>query len=128
MNFKNFFVAGIAGGIVYYLLGWLLYGTLFFNYFGGKMPVNMAFIALGCFSVAFLISYVFVRWGQITTIATGAKGGAGIGIFLGLMNNFFSNSMIEIPNYEQMLVDTSIMVITCSITGAVVGLVNGKMK
>lgn len=128
MNLKNFFVAGIAGGIAYYLVAWLLYGTLFFDYFGGKMPLNMAFIALGCFSVAFLISYIFVRWGQIATISTGLKAGAGIGVFLGLMNNFFSNAMTATPNYEQMGVDTAIMIVLCAITGAVVGLVNGKLK
>lgn len=128
MNLKNFFVAGIAGGIVYYLLGWLFYGIVFFDYFGGEMPVNMAFIALGCFSVAFLISYVFVRWGQIATISTGLKAGTGLGLFLGLMSNFFANTMTATPNYEHMGADIVIMIVNCAITGAVVGLVNGKMK
>src|SRR5450759_2816850 len=33
MNTKKFLIGGIVGGVVYFLLGWLVYGHLLTNYF-----------------------------------------------------------------------------------------------
>lgn len=128
MNVKNFVVGGIVGGIVDYLLGWLLYGMLFMDYFGGKEPANMLFIFLGCMSFGFFISYIFTRWASITTAPTGLKAGAVIALFCGLQSNFFGHSMEVAPNYEHIGVDIAIMVVMGSLVGAVVAIVNGKMK
>jgi len=32
MNTRKFLIAGISGGIVYFLLGWLIYGMLLNDY------------------------------------------------------------------------------------------------
>lgn len=128
MNFKNFIVAGLVGGIVHFLLGWLFYGTLFIDHFGGQQPSNMLLITLGSFSMGFFISYIYVRWAQIKTVGTGVMAGAVIGFFQGLIGNFFSNAMIPVPDYALMAFDTAIMVVIVAFVGAAVGLVNGKLK
>ena len=48
MNAKNFLVSGIVGGIVNYLLGWLLYGIVFKDQFPVKEGevMNMTMIAM----------------------------------------------------------------------------------
>jgi hypothetical protein len=128
MNVKNFLVAGIVGGIVDWLLGWLFYGKLFIDNFGGKDPENMLFITLGCLTYGLFMSYVFVRWAGIKTATTGLKAGAIFGLLTGLQNNFFSNSMNTTPDYQLIALDLGIMVVMSCIVGAVIGFVNGKMK
>lgn len=127
MNVKNFIVAGIVGGIVDWLLGWLFYGMIFKDSFP-EQPSNMLFITLGCLTFGFFMSYIFTRWAQITTGATGLKAGAVIGILMGLQSNFFSWAMKPEPNYQLMALDLGIMIVMGAIVGSVVGTVNGKMK
>jgi hypothetical protein len=128
MKFKNFLVAGLAGGITDFLLGWLLYGMLFMDYFGGTQPAHMEFIALGCLTFGFLISYIYVRWANLLTFGTGLRAGAGIGILMGLMHNFFDLSMkTDMINWERFAVDVAIGTVMGAIVGGVVAAVNGSM-
>ncbi len=128
MNVKNFIIGGIVGGIADFLLGWLFYGTLFAENFGGGHPENMPFIVLGCMTFGFFVSFIFSKWAQISTLATGAKAGGVIGLFLGLYSNFFMNSMNLTPDYKLIALDMVIMIVMSAIVGAIIGVMNGKMK
>ena len=127
MNVKNFLLAGIAGGITDFLLGWLFYGILFHDYFGGAEP-NITFIFAGCMTFGFLISYVYNKWANISTLMTGAKGGAVLGLIIGLMENFFRTGMSETINYQMIAVDVIICLIIGTGVGAVVGMINGALS
>ncbi|HEX8575576.1 MAG TPA: hypothetical protein VF677_04705 [Flavobacterium sp.] len=126
MNVKNFIVAGLVGGIVNFLLGWLFYGILFKKYFPSGEQENMLFIALGCFTFGFFVSYIFVRWAAITIWSTGFKAGAVIGFFTSLFMNFFANSMSNTPDYKIMALDVAILTIISGLVGIAVALSNGK--
>ena len=129
MNVKNFLVTGIIGGIVDWLLGWLFYGMLFADHFGGGAhPENMLFIALGCLTYGFFISYIYSRWAHISTASTGLTAGAVIGMFYGFLSNFFSNSNNATPDYQLIALDLVIMIVMGALVGATIGLVNGKLK
>ncbi len=128
MNTKNFIIAGIVGGIVDFILGGFFYGVLFPDiYPETENPTNYLFIMLGCLTFGFLISYIFVKWAQITNFITGAKGGAIIGLLYGLSMNFFMHSS-KIPDYNLLAIDTLLNVIMGAAVGGIVALVNGKMK
>lgn len=128
MNVKNFLLAGIAGGITDFLLGWIFYGMLFHAYFGGGEP-NLTFIFAGCMSFGLLMSYIYVRWANISTLMAGASAGAGIGLLMGIMNNLFRYSMAtEAPNYQQFAVDVVICMVMGAGVGAVVAVVNGALS
>ena len=127
MNVKNFVAGGIVGGIVHFLLGWLLWGILFKDFFP-QNEMNMLFVFLGCMTFGFLLSFVFTRWANISTAVGGAKGGAILALFLGLYDNFFRHSsQSEIPT-TQIAVDLGLMLVCGLIVGAVIGFVNGKLK
>ncbi|MDI5888165.1 hypothetical protein [Flavobacterium yafengii] len=128
MNVKNFLVSGIVGGIVEFLLGWLFYGILFKNSFPTNGNENMLFIFLGCMTFGFFVSYIFTKWAGISNVATGLKAGAVIGLFVSLYSNFFMNSMTAEINYQTMGLDVVITVIMAALVGAVIALVNGKLK
>lgn len=130
MKTKNFLVSGIVGGIVDFLLGWLFYGIIFASVFpqpedeSGK---TMLFIFLGCLTFGLFVSYIYNRWAQITTAATGAKAGAIIGLFIGLFYNFFGLAMQPGQTIELAALDVVISIVMTAIIGAVIGAVNGKL-
>ncbi|MGV3696505.1 hypothetical protein [Flavobacterium sp.] len=125
---KNFLIAGFVGGIVDWLLGWLFYGILFLDYFKDEQPTNMLFITLGCLTFGLFVSYIFTRWAHISTLATGLKGGAAIGVLMGLQSIFFNQAMKAAPDYQMMGLDLIIMVVMGALVGGTVGLVNGKLR
>lgn len=128
MNVKNFLLAGLAGGITDFLLGWLFYGILFHDYFGGAEP-NLTFIFAGCMTFGFLISYIYNKWANISTLITGAKGGAVLGLIIGLMENFFRTAMSgDSIDYQMIVVDVVICLLIGAGVGAIVGIVNGALK
>ena len=126
MNIKNFLIAGIVGGIVDFLLGWVLYGMLFRDQFPGEMP-NMLFIFLGCMTFGFFVSYIFTLWAAITNFTEGMKAGAIIGLFTALMSNFFMRSNSMEVDYKNMLLDIVISIVMGAIVGASVAYINGKL-
>ncbi len=127
MNAKNFIVGGIVGGIVNFLLGWVFYAKLFPNIYPESPDTKLEFIALGCFTFGFFVSYIFNKWAGISNPITGIYAGAVIGLFNGLSMNFFMYSDIPL-NVQNMITDVAICTITGSIIGAAVALVHGKMK
>lgn len=129
MKTKNFLVAGIVGGIVNFLLGWLFYGIIFVNTFPQpeESSESMLFIFLGCITFGLFVSYIYAQWTQISTASTGAKAGAIIGLFVGLYFNFFNMAMGPEATLELAALDVGVSVVMTAIIGAVIGVVNGKM-
>src|SRR6476646_2178823 len=124
MNMKSFLVSGIAGGITDFLLGWLLYGMLFRDYFGGGEP-NLGLIFAGCLSFGFLMSYIFVRLSNIVSLSAGLMAGGVIGLIMGMMHNFFQWAMEAAVDWQKFAIDVVIGIIMGAVVGAVVGAVNG---
>lgn len=129
MKTKNFLVSGIVGGIVYYLLGWLFYGILLKDFFPQpEMTSNtMIFILLGCLTYGLFIAYLFTKWAQISTAASGASAGAVIGLFIGLFFNFFNIAMMPEATYEMAALDLLVTIVSTAIIGAIIGSINGKL-
>jgi len=129
MKTKNFLISGIVGGIVDFLLGWLFYGIIFKDTFPQpeESSNTLIFIFLGCLTFGLFISYIYNRWAQIATAATGAKAGAILGLFIGLFYNFFNLAMIPDVDIQLAALDVVISVVMTTIVGAVIGLINGKL-
>jgi hypothetical protein len=130
MKTKTFVVAGLVGGVVDWLLGWLFYGILFSDTFPQPQEGTnaMLFITLGCIAFGFFISYIYNRWAQITTMVTGAKAGAVIGLFMGLIAIFFEMAKHTEIDYQRFGLELIISIIMATAVGAVVGLINGKVN
>lgn len=129
MKTKNFLVSGISGGIADFLLGWLFYGIIFKDSFPqpDESSNAMVMIFLGCITFGLFMAYIFTKWAQITTAATGAKAGAVIGLFVGLFYNFFNMAMDSSATMQMVAMDVAIGIVMAAIVGAVIGAVNGKL-
>ena len=129
MKTKNFLVSGIAGGFTAFIVGWLLYGILFKDSFPqpAESPHSMILIALGSLTFGLLIAYIFVKWAQISSVASGLKAGAIIALFLSLYYNFFYMAMSEEVIYQMFALDLALSIVMGAIVGAIVAMVNGKL-
>lgn len=131
MNVKNFFIGGIVGGIADFLMGWLIWGILLKDTFpkpADAGPENMLFIFLGCMSFGFMLSYIFAQGEGISNYVTGIKVAAGVALFMSLANNFFSNMYKDIIDVKLMGIDIVAALVVAAVVGAVIAIVNGKMK
>jgi len=61
---KSLLYSGVIGTIVYYLLGWLVYGIIFPDLAGGEE--NPIFILLGCLFMLLFLQYCLAA-GQVST-------------------------------------------------------------
>lgn len=123
MNTKSFFLSGIVGAIVYFLLGLLFYGVLFPEIHETNVEPCLLMIFLGCLFMSLLVSLIYNRWASITTFSTGLKAGFVIGLLYTLSMNFFMYSSKELDTNFFILL--AIESITLAIVGGVVGYMCG---
>ncbi len=131
MNSKTL-IGGLIGGVVAFLLGWVLYGMLFMDTMmkiNGEIPGLMKAqddmsgllpLFLGNCSIGLLVSYIFNNWANITTIPTGAKAGALIGALIGLgvdLSYYGTSNMFTLSGIA---LDVVLWTVISSVAGAAV--------
>jgi hypothetical protein len=129
MNAKNFLTAGIAGGVVYFFLGWLVYGVLLADlmkeYAGSATGVDrgdqMIFWALiiGNLLSGFLLSYVFTTLGNVTTAAAGARAGAWLGALMAGSVDFTMYGLTNLIAINGVFIDILVFSLISAIAGAI---------
>ena len=119
---KKILLSGIVGTIVYYLLGWLVYGFILPEKSTGEE--SMLFIFLGCLFYAFLIAYVFCKLAQLTSFKTGFTAGLVMGILYAMVWYFFMNW-----EFKPMAIIEEIIIggLMTTVLGGAVAYVNGKV-
>lgn len=138
MSIKKILIAGIAGAVVAFLLGWLLYGILLKDFMAEHTNASFmraetdmiwwAMIASHIFWGIFL-AYIFNRWATITTFGAGLSAGFVICLLLGLAYSLGYYGMSTIyTDLTGLGVDVVVGAVMGAIVGGVVGLVLGKIK
>ncbi len=137
MNTNRMLIAGLVGGIVYFLLGFLFYGVLLAKFFAAnegtaqgvmkETPTWWALI-LGNIFTAMLLSLIFERWASIKTFSTGAQAGALIGGLMGLGFDFTILGTSNISTVSGTIVDVIVLTVMSAIVGGVIGVVLGRSK
>ncbi len=138
MSTNKILFGALAGGIVYFLLGWLIYGTLladFANAYPELKPESVTDITrspmvywamfVGCLVYGLLLAVIFGRWASISTFITGAKAGAVITLLMALAFDLMMYSMLKTMTLNGALIDPLISGVMGAITGGVVGWVLG---
>ncbi len=137
MTAKTRIMATLAGFVVLFMLGWLLYGMLLMDFFvanaGSATGVNRAedemvwwALIVGNVLQAYLLVYIFGKWANITTFAEGLKGGAMIGLILGYAYDLIMYGTTNIMNLTAALVDPLIAAVMMGLAGGVIGWVLGR--
>lgn len=136
---KNYVLAGIAGGVTFFLLGWLVYGFLLMDFMASnsgtatgvqRAETELVWWALmaGNLCTGFLLSFVFSCVGSVKTATSGAKTGAWLGFLMAGSIDLSMYGTCNIMNLTGVLVDILAFTIMAGIAGAVVAWVLGKEK
>jgi hypothetical protein len=130
MNTK-FLVGGLIGAILYFLLGWLVYGILladFMNQYSNSAcarpmeEMQMPFMIISNLGFGFLLSYIFSKWANITTFSGGAMAGATVAFLTSLSYDCGIYAMSTMMNNVMgVVVDVVLWTILSAIVGGVIG-------
>lgn len=130
--------ATVAGGIVFFVLGFLIYGLALaeaikswtVQYPGMmKYPPNMIALVLSQLAWAFLLAVIYEKWANIRTFQAGAVAGAVImSITAAAIDLQFKAFMVLIIGYVPVIVDVLVVGFMGAIGGGVVGMVLGMMN
>jgi hypothetical protein len=136
MNTK-LILATLAGGILYFLLGWVVYGMFLMGFYQANTVVydglykempNLILLFLANLAMAFLIAWIFQKWANISTLSGGFTAGLLIGFLIGLTNDLMFYSMMNLYTSTLLFVDIIVAAIVIGIVGACIGWVLGIGK
>lgn len=135
MDIKKLLIGGILGGILYFGLGYLVYGNLLMNFMkehpGTATGVDRAmddfhflYLAAGNLAMGFLLAYVFVK-SNVNSMAGGLFTGGIIGALISVGIDCMMYGTTNIISKTAMAADVVAMTVISAIIGAVVGMVMG---
>lgn len=136
MDTKRFVIGTIVGGIVLFFVGYLVYEVILGSFMEASSPnipgVNRetplyVFVGLGCLVQAALICYAMGRRGA-TGLAAGATVGAITGVLLWGTADLMIHGLTNLISPTGIVVDLVGSLVTSGVTGAVIGLVDSKLK
>jgi len=134
MNSQKFLLGGVVGGVLYFLLGWVIYGMLMKDFFATngatmKADADLVWWALivGNLAGGFLLAYVIGK-GSVS-----AGSGAGTGFILGLLISLSFDlityaTAASAPSLKGIAADVATSAVMSAIVGAVVGAVMARGK
>ena len=132
MNTSKFFIGGIAGGVIYFLLGYLIYGMLLANYMHSHSPMQgvdrsmdtLVYWALivGNLLFGFAISYAVNRGGA--SVTGGLATGFVIGFLFSAGFDFTMYATSHSISLHQVAADVAAFTVISAIAGAVVGAIS----
>lgn len=130
MTAQKIIWAGVAGGIVYFLFGWLFYGILLVDFFASHAgsatdvyremdEMIMWALMLGNLLMGFLVAIIF-NWSQVKSIGDGVLRGAIIGLLVGGSMDFSMYGTSNLMTLGGAIADIITMVVMSAIVGLVV--------
>lgn len=137
MRLNKILIGALAGTVVFFLLGYLVWGLLLRDFMtantgsaGAVMKADSDMIwwalVLGNFAAAFLLAFIFDFWANISTFVTGAKAGALIFGLIALFHNLVEYATANLINLPAVFVDAIATAVIGAIVGGVIGLVLGR--
>ncbi|WP_316812314.1 hypothetical protein [Pedobacter heparinus] len=130
-------IAGIAGGVVFFLLGWLVYGIILMDFMmaNSGMPVelqkkmpDMLPLVIANLAWGFLFATILGKWSTGLSIAQGAMRGALIALLVALFMDLTMYATTTMLTMNCLLVDLVAMTVNGAIGGAVITWILSLLK
>lgn len=132
---RKILISTLVGAVTGFLLGFLIYGLLLDPYFKAntisyeglmKDPPDIWVFAVGNILWAWLFSYIFYNWANITTFAKGMSAGIIITIPVALAFDLYMfGSMNLFSSVNLLIIDVAAASIINAIMGGIIGLMLG---
>ncbi len=130
-------IGGLAGGVAFFLLGWLIYGILLVDYYAAntnqcamRPMTEMIYWAMGISNLALglLLAMIF-GWSNTSGMMAGAKVAAIIGLFMAISLNFNFYSMSTMyASLTPIFVDILVSAVYFALGGGIIAWVMGMVK
>ena len=128
MTLQRLALGTVVGGLVLFLLGYLVYGVLFASFFATNVgtatgvtrePFNFVALLLGQLAFAAILTMIF-SWSAVRSAGQGAKIGAlaGLLFFLGIDLTLYATTNVH--NLAASLVDALLAALLFAVSGAVI--------
>src|SRR5262249_20764356 len=136
MDAKRFVVGTLVGGVVIFVVGYLIFTVIFGSFYAAnagsatgvdRSSVLMWAVALGSFAYAALVIYAMGNRGGSFSIGAGIKIGAIVGFLLWLSADFTLYGLTNIANLTRTIVDPLFEIVHGGIGGFFIALVLGRM-
>jgi len=136
MNMQKFALGGIVAGVIFFFLGWLIYGILLMDFMkahpgliGGvdKASPDMLWLAIGNLLMGFLMAYIFTK-ANVNSLTNGLITGAVVGLLMAAGYDCMNYGLTNLLSKKMMMADVLGSIVLSGITGAITGLVMGKIK
>ncbi|MBK8521128.1 MAG: hypothetical protein WAT20_11630 [Ferruginibacter sp.] len=138
MDIKKLLTGGIVGGILYFGLGYLIYGNLLLNFMkdhpGTAMNVDRAdadfqflYLIIGNLAMGFLLAYIFVK-SNVSSLGNGLFTGGVLGALISVGVDCMMYATTNVISKTAMAADVAAATVMSAIVGAVVGMVMGMGK
>ena len=136
MDIKKLFMGGIVGGILYFGLGYLIYGNLLMHFFSthpgsiGKVDreaPDFLYLIIGNLAMGFLLAYIFLK-GNVNSMAGGFVTGGIVGLLVTVGFDCIIYATTNVISKTGMAVDVAAATVMTAIVGAVVAAVMGMGK
>jgi len=136
MDIKKLIIGGITGGILFFLLGWLIYGILakdFMDSHPGTVPgvdrteELMIYLALGNLVLGFLVTYIFLK-ANVRALSDGFVTAGIIGMLMSASYDCILYATTNIASKKLMLADVISFTVMMAIGGAVISQVLRKLN
>ena len=137
MSTKRFMAATVAGGLVVFMVGGLIWGVLTAGFFeanqGSAVGVmrdtpDYVHLLLGQLVFGALLTVLIGKWAGVSGASAGLRIGATTGLLFGFAMDLTMFGVTNIQNITATLVDPFLVMVQLAIGGAVVGAVLQKVK
>ena len=136
MDIKKLLMGGIAGGILFFLLGWVIYGMLLMNFMNShpgaagniaRAQPDFLYLVIGNLAMGFLMAYIFIK-ANVNSLGSGLVTAAVIGLLMAVGYDCMIYATSTAISKTGMAVDVAASTVMSALTGAVVGAVLGMGK
>ena len=137
MNTNKILLAGLIGGAVAFLLGFLIFGIMLSEFLQsnagsatgvvrGESEMLWAPMVIGHLAWGMFFAIIYGRWANISTFATGAKAGAVLGFLSALTQNMINLGSTHVMNPTAAMSNIVAVSIVSAIVGGVVAWFLGR--
>ena len=137
MNWTKFLIATVIGSVIYFLLGWLVYGILFADFLSisenfresvqyPEEEFKIGLMFLSCLPWTGMLTYIFMKWANISTFTSGLKAGALLGALITLASFLGLSAEFRIWTMQIVLANVVAATICTGITAGVIGWYLGR--
>ncbi|MEO7307483.1 MAG: hypothetical protein ABIR78_01150 [Ferruginibacter sp.] len=136
MDIKKLLFGGIAGGVAFFLLGWLIYGMLLMNFMNShpgtagnvmRPEPDFMYLIIGNLAMGLLLAYIFLK-GNVNSMGGGFVTGGIVGLLMAVGSNCVMYATTNITSKTAMAADVAAETVMFAITGAIIGMVMGMGK